>query len=796
MEQTFNEEKESGSSFDIKQFFSRVLKNYPWFLLTIALFVAGANIYLRYTVPLFQVSTYIQIKLPTDATSLLGGSPFSSSAASTSINAPDANNEIFKLQSAELIGEVVDSLKLDIAVTLIGRVKSRPLDADSLPFALSVHKAFPDHETPLYKLSLYPAYYQIEAEKKITKGVYGQAIILRGDTLAIARIEPFNVGRNNQYGLKISGRTGTINTYISRLAVVSLPKAGVGILQVSLRDELLKRAKKFIDVLIHKYDIANREFKNQSLLVEMDFLNNRLAAVSQELQQQENLVRDFKAGNRTFDVSSSANQLLGSLPGIDNKKVENDLKSGLLDLIESNIKSYNGKEEIVPNASGVQDPVLGDLIGKYNQLIFQKSNILTKGTAQDPRLAGINGQLQDLRTNILKNVANIRKEISTNVSSLATQEKTITGRFQNLPTKEKEFIEINRMMNIKQTLYTFLLQKREDKNIQLASSDVSESRIIDTRTNNSVQDPKPIVLYMIALVLGVLLPAIIILLRLLLSKTIQSRKDVEKLSIVPIVGEIAQAEKSSEEMVIRIGARTPIAEQFRTLRTNIAYLAQGFSHKVFLITSFKTEEGKSFISLNLANSIAMSEKKVVLIEFDLHQPGLADFLNAEKTIGVANFLTEDLKPEQIIQPSKDYANLSFISAGYPLPTNPGELILSKKMEILFEYLRKHYDIIIVDTPPVGAVSDALSLSQWADMSFFIVRHKYSLRSSLKLVNELSEVKKLPNMALIINGIQGNKDFGYGESYGYGYGYGDKPKKKKRTKKTLEIGIGEHATATV
>lgn len=794
MEQTFNEEKESTSSFDIKQFFSRALKSYPWFLLAIVLFVAAANIYLRYTVPLFQVITYIQIKLPTDATSLLGGSPFSSGPNTSSMNVPDANNEIFKLQSAELIGDVVDSLKLDIAVTQIGRVKSKPLDADSLPFELSVHKAFPDHETPVYKLSLYPASYKIEWDKNSSKGSYDQPIVLRGDTINIKKVEPFNISKNNLYGLKISGRTNTINTYMSRLVVVSLPKAGVGILQVSLRDELSRRAKKFIDVLINRYDVANREFKNQSLHVEMDFLNNRLASVSQELQQQENLVRDFKTGNKTFDVSSSANQLLGSLPAIDSKKVENDLKSGLLDLIESNIKSYNGKEEIVPNASGVQDAVLADLISKYNQLIFQKSNILTKGTAQDPRLAGINGQLQDLRANILKNVSNIRKEITTNVSSLATQERTITGRFQNLPTKEKEFIEINRMMNIKQTLYTFLLQKREDKNIQLASSDVSESRIIDTRSNSSVQDPKPIVLYLMAVALGFILPAIIILIKLVLSKTIQSRKDVENLTIVPIVGEIAQAEKLSEEMVITLGARTAIAEQFRTLRTNIAYLAQGFAHKVFLITSFKTEEGKSFISLNLANSIAISQKKVVLIEFDLHQPGLADFLNAEKTIGVSNFLSNDMLPEEIIQPSKDYVNLSFISAGHPLPTNPGELILSKKMETLFEYLRLHFDIIIVDTPPVGAVSDALTISQWADMSFFIVRHKYSLRSSLKLVNELSEVKKLPNMALIINGIQGNKEFGYGEGYGYGYGYGEKPKKKKRTKKPLEIGLPDQVTA--
>ena len=345
----------------------------------------------------------------------------------------------------------------------------------------------------------------------------------------------------------------------------------------------------------------------------------------------------------------------------------------LVNLVESNIKGYNGNEEIVPNSSGLNDPVLGGQISTYNQLVLQKRNILDKGTAQDPRLEPINGQLQEIRSNILKNVRNIKNEIRANNNSLSTQERAITGRFSTMPNKEKEMIDLNRVLGIKQSLYTFLLQKKEDKQLELASAEIAESRIVDAPKNVS-QYPQQSIFYLIALAAGILLPALIILARILFNNKIETRQDVEGLTKLPIAGEIGDARKKQKELVVTADNNSPEAEHFRTLRTNISYLTRGIAHKTLLVTSSKSEEGKSFISLNLANSIAIGGKKVALLEFDLRNPGISDKLNLGNTKGLANYLSDEVTLENVIQQLESSENLHFISSGYPLPSNPGEII--------------------------------------------------------------------------------------------------------------------------
>jgi capsular exopolysaccharide synthesis family protein len=330
----------------------------------------------------------------------------------------------------------------------------------------------------------------------------------------------------------------------------------------------------------------------------------------------------------------------------------------------------------------------------------------------------------------------------------------------------------------------FLMERKSEKEIELASAEIAESRIIDSRLNKKTREPQPLLIYQIALACGILIPLIVILLKTILNQKIETRKDIESATTIPVAGEIDYS-TSNSDIVMLAEAATPEAEQFRTLRTNISYLSKDKIARVMLVTSSISEEGKSFVSLNLANSYAIRSKKVVLLEFDLRSPGLSEKLNLTETIGLANYLADELPIEQAIQKVNEYDNLYFISAGYPLPPNPGEIILSHKMTSLFEYLKANFDVVVIDTPPVGLVSDAISLGKWADMSFFVVRHKYSLRTSLKLVNRLRDEKKLPMISIIINGIKGNA-FNSGNKYGgygYGYNYG-----KKKSKKSLGAGV--------
>lgn len=773
MEQV-NFEEESSKGFDIKRFFVKLGKNWYWFLLATGLFLGAAYIYLLYTPTTYNVAAYVLIKNPAEASNMLGGSAFGSNQKESWL---DVNNEIFKFKSGSTVRRVVDSMDLNIEVKTNNNGRKKVVSLDSIPFQVRIDRVNPDISSQPYKLTLRKASYTLESENQTLTGGYNQPLSVNGDSLIIQVRAGKAIPEKNEYEIQFLSESGTVSKYKSRTEIVPVPKAGEGLLQITVRDEVPERAKKFINLLVANYDIANLDHNNQALRKEMDFLNERLASVSTELDAQAKLVRDFKAGNQVFDVASSASQLLGSLPEIDAKRTEIMLRQDLVNLVESNIKSYNGKEEIVPNSNGLNDPVLASQIGSYNQLVLQKRSILDKGTQQDPRLQPINGQLDELRNNILKNVRNIKSEIRANNNSLSTQERTITGRFSTMPEKEKELIELNRVLGIKQSLYTFLLQKKEDKNLELASAEIAESRIVDGAKSVS-QYPEPSLFYMIALGAGLLLPALIIMVRVLMNNKIETRQDVEALTKLPIAGEIGDAGKKNKELVVTSDNNSPEAEHFRTLRTNISYLTRGIAHKTLLVTSSKSEEGKSFISLNLANSIAIGGKKVALLEFDLRNPGLTDKLGMGNTRGIVNFLTDEATLDDIIQPTKSSENLFFISSGFPLPNNPGEIILSKRMDLLFAHLKENFDVIIIDTPPVGPVSDALTLGRFADISFFVVRHKYTLRTTLKLVNKLSEDKKLPRLTLIINGIIDNKEFNYGNDFAYGYGYQADEKKKK------------------
>jgi tyrosine-protein kinase Etk/Wzc len=698
MEQSYVDERESSTSFDVKRFLTKVGKNYGWCIAAVVLCMAAAYTWLRVTVPLYQVAAFIQVQPPNEAANILGGSPFSSTGNANARNYPDVNGEIFKLQSAALIGEVVDSLKLDIKISPKGKV-------------------------------------QVNREAAIA---------------GIAR----------------------------RLIVAPVPKGGMGMLQVVMRDEKPERAQQIVNVLIYKYDLANYIFKNKALRSEIAFLDNRLATVNEELNTQENYVRNFKASNKINDVSSSANQLLSSLTSIDSKKSDNDYKESLLKLIETNIHAAGGREERI-NVPGLQDVDLANLVAKYNELVSQKSNILDQGAPKDLRLPPIHVKLESTRAHIVNRIASIRQELATSNNFLASQERSTTGRFVTLPEKEKDYIQVNRLLNIKQSLYVFLLQKKEDKNIEFASSGILGSRIVDWRVNG-VQDPKPSLVYAAAFLIGLLLPVMVILIRFLLNKRIETPADIYKTTTLPIAGEIALVSRLEQEMVMKKDNVSPVAEQFRTLRTNMLYVNKGTSAKVVLITSGISGEGKSFISLNFANTLAISNRKVVLVEFDLRNPGLSASLGAANTTGIANFLAEETDVASIIQPVAGYENLSFISSGNPLPANPGEIILNNRMQLLFDTLKKQFDFIILDTPPIEAVSDALALGKWADCSFFVIRHKYSLRSSLVRMNRLYEDQKLPRPGLIVNGIKPGE--GFNNVHGYGYGYGDMTRMKRKKNK--------------
>lgn len=787
MEQpTFIEEQNPSPGFDVKQLISRLGSAYLWYLLSLAVFFGAAFLYLRYTQSYYKFSSLILVKPPTSASERIGGTPFAAGESRGSDF--DVNNEISKLKSAALMGKVVDSLKLDIQISTKGQIKLDPVNADSLPFKITLKKSNPENFSPDYELSLFATSYRLQTETQVFTGNYNVPLALGSDTLLLTTRPDFK-GTDYKFVFAYLSREDAIGTYLERLEVTPVPKSGQGMLQLSVRDEFASRAQLVSGVLVDAYDIANLQHKGKALKQEMSFLNSRINEVKAELDAQEATVSNFKATNKINDVSTSANEMLGNLKIIDDKKNDNKYKGDLLDLIDNNLKASTsgGRDEIV-NANGLQDAVTSDLVAKYNDVVSQKRALLDNGTDKDPRLEAVNAKLSELRANLNKSVTAARRELSTSNNFLSAQEKNLNGRFETLPEKERNYVEVSRVLGIKQSHYMFLLQRKEDKNIEMASQAITDSRVIDSRMNSNSREPKPFIIYMIALGIALVLPTVIVLIRVLTTKKVQSRRDIEAGTTVPIAGEIGFAKNSKQQVLITTNAQSVEAEQFRTLRTNISYLAKDVASKVLLVTSSESQEGKSFVSLNMANSYAIRNKKVVLLEFDLRQPGLCDKLDISESTGLANYLQGECEIPEIIQRLQDYENLYFISAGDPLPQNPGELILNNRMDTLMKYLKEKFDVVLIDTPPVGLVSDALALGKWADLSFFVIRHRYSLRTALKLVNKLKAENRLPALSIVMNGVR-DKSYNNGVNYGYGYGYGNYGYGGNKKKKRKSLGVG-------
>ena len=777
MEQKYLDEPEESKGFDAKRLFSKLAKSYVWLILSAGVFVTGAWLYIRYTVPLYQVATFIEVKSPGEVTSnILGGSAFGQAPNAAATAQPDLNSEIFKLQSAALVQKIVDSLRLDIEVMTKGRVLDKPLHIDSLPFTINIGRFDVDENTPVYKLFVNENGFKLQHEKEQVSGIFFKPVVFKGDTITI-QPKPLVTLKKSTYLLHLPGEAGAVSKYLSRISATAVPKGGMAMLQISVRDEIPERAKQIVEVLLRNYDEANFEFKSKALRTEIEFLENRLGTVSSELSQQANKVKDFKSSNKVNDVPTSANQILGNLVTLDGRKSENQLKENLLNQVESNIREQSGQEQIIPNVTALADPGLGGIVDQYNKLVLRRKEILDRGTAQDIRLPEINSALAELKNSIYRNINSIRQQLKTSNDFIATQEQSATGRFQGMAEKEKDLNQTNRVLGVKDALYTFLQQKIEDKKMEYASAGIAGSRIIDWKISKSV-DPKPMMIYVMALALGIMLPVVVVVVKFMLNNKIETREDVQTVTSLPIAGEII-LDNSKTDLVIAEETVSPIAEQFRTLRTNISYMGYGPDQKVLMVTSSVSGEGKSFVSLNLASSLAIGGKKVVLLEFDLRNPSLSERVGFKKSAGLTNFLRGELQIDEIFKAVPELENLTFISAGAPLPLNPGEIILHPRMKVLFDYLRAHFDYVVMDTPPVEAVSDALSLGKLADISFFVLRHKYSIRPSLKLINQLHEDQKLPHISLIINGIK--PGYGFQHVYGYGYEYGQMGKTKKKKK---------------
>lgn len=776
--------KNDSGAGGFNKFIFRYLPYWPLFLFLVIIGVAGAWIYLRYTVPIYESVATILIKdekKNMDSQILQELNPFGSGKI--------VENEIEILRSRQLSREVVKNLGLYAPITQEGTVVSRSGYVFS-PVHIEVKN--PDSIKPVEKV-----YFSFDSDS-ISVKIGG-------------KVYKINEWYNTEYGelrFKINPRFKSnvepqipmyfslvpvqkvANSIRGRLTISPAGKAST-VLTLRLKDEVPQRAEDILNMLIAEYNKAAINDKNQLAANTLEFVNDRLAFVVNELDSVESRIQQYRTQYGIVDISEQGRQFLESVGATDQRLSEINIQLDVLNQVEDYV-SGKSTGRIVPSTMGIEDPLLTQLLNNLYQAQTDYDRQRQSVGENNPMLIPLQEQISTLKPAILENIQNQRRNLQASKRNIEQSSSRYSSMLRTIPTRERQLLEITRQQSIKNEIYTFLLQKREETALSYGST-VPDSRLIDAaETSGKPVSPNPFIVLLTALVLAVGVGVGIVLLKEVINRSVMFRSEIEEATSLPIIGEISH-DPSKSNIVISEGKRNFIAEQFRQLRTSLGYLGINTQKKKIMLTSSISGEGKSFISANLGISLALTGKKVVLLELDLRKPRLSEVVGVSREFGLSNYFIGEADPREIIKKVPITENLFIISSG-PIPPNPSELILNGKLQELFDYLDNHYDYILVDTAPVSPVTDAYIISPMCDASLYVVRHGYTPKSALKFLDTSNDVRKLKNAAIIFNDVKargiGKNDYGYGYGYGGGYGYGyeeDQGRKvrKKKSRKTEE-----------
>jgi tyrosine-protein kinase Etk/Wzc len=553
----------------------------------------------------------------------------------------------------------------------------------------------------------------------------------------------------------------------------------------------LQRGQDFINQLLEMYNRNTNNDKNEIAQKTAEFIDERIGIISKELGSTEANLETFKRDAGITDLTSEAQIALAGNAEYEKKSVENRTQISLVNDLR---KYLRGNEyEVLPSNVGLQDAALIGAIERYNEMLMERKRLLRTSTENNPTIVNLDTSIRAMKANVQATLEGTLQGLMITKESLDREASRYSRRISNAPGQERAYVSIARQQEIKAGLYLMLLQKREENAIALAAT-ANNAKIIDEAIADDIPvSPKRSMIYLIALVLGVGIPVGIIYLIELTKFKIEGRADVEKLTSVPVVGDIPLTDEKNDKngsIAVFENKNNLMSETFRNIRTNLQFMLDN-DQKVILVTSTVSGEGKSFVSSNLAISLSLLGKKVVIVGLDIRKPGLNKvFQLSNKEKGITQYLSN---PEtdlmELVQPSDVNKNL-FILPGGTVPPNPTELLARNGLDRAIEILKKNFDYVILDTAPIGMVTDTLLIGRIADLSVYVCRADYTHKAEYTLINELSFEKKLPNLCTVINGVdlkkrkygyyygygKYGKHYGYGKRYGYGYGYGQDAKR--------------------
>lgn len=765
--------------------------HYLWlFILMIALALIGAWLYLRYTPPKYNVSATMLIR-----TENMRGGGGENAFADLLLFKENINkqNEILILQSRSMMARVVRALGLQSSYYVVGNVKTTNIYKES-PFVVQLIP--PVNEQKGFRLELHfvsPDKFRIgEAPKEY---VMGEIITMSGFKFRVMPKE--SIYSDFSYKDYIYEWRPVDQAAISIKSGLQIKPADErsSLLQLNYVTENPTLGADIINTLMAEYNESAVQDKNEINRKMLAFIDDRLQYVEKQLDSVEKDMQHYRTSQQVINLEAQS-QLYFSNAGAMNQNIRDQhIQLQVVNLLQNYLSDPSRARQLVPSTLGITDPTLMQLTDAYNQLLLQRSNELQTGATENSLvIKNIDKDIEAARQKLLGNLENIKKAYEQALNTLERENKELQRQIASIPAKEQATRERARQQEIKQDLYLYLLQKKEESAIAQAST-IANARVLDHALNAANQiSPNKSRVYLMAILLGMLAPVVIIYIIGLLNDKVTVKTDVIKGTRAPIIAEVGH---SNQESVLLFPAksRSVIAEQLRILRSNLQFFLTDKADKpVILVTSSFSGEGKSFISTNLGATLAIAGKRTVILEFDMRKPKILAGLGLTKGNGITNYLVGAATLEQLPKQVPDIEGLYVIPCG-PVPPNPAEILLTGKIDELFNWLRSRFDAIIIDTAPIGLVSDAIVLSKYADMTLYVIRQRYTHIKQIGFIEELYQQNKLPRMALLINdviarGVKGYYGYG-GQSYGYGYGYGkysedyfDKESHSSRKRKKL------------
>ncbi|GGF12500.1 GumC family protein [Flavobacterium limi] len=786
MQDFYNEGVEDEiNEVNLREQLDKYLIHWKWFILSAFLCLVLAFLYLRYTTPSYEATTSILVKDEKKGGMLSELSAFTDLGGLSGSLKSNVDNEIEILKSRTLVESTIKELDLNVSLFVEGNVVDRDIygEAPVNVYFINKTESF-DEANVVLKLDLLsnnsfslentivnqPAVKVILSKKKQFE--FGEKIPTKIGTLIIGKTAFYklsNIGKDKSIRIIVSPLDNVTASFKNRLKVEPISKTS-SVVNVSVTDPVQKKAEDFLNSMIQIYNEDAAQDKNFISENTSKFISERLALITQELDGVEQDVESFKKSNRLTDIESEAKLFIEGSSEYDKKGVETEIQlnvvSSLLDFIK---KSTN--EDLLPTNIITDNGDTGGLIASYNQLVLDRNRILKSATTENPSVIKLDQQITSLKSNVATSLRRMQSNLQIQNRDLKSQENILNNKIGKIPVQERQFRVIARQQKVKEELYLYLLQKREETAISLAATEPN-ARVIDAAKSNKIPvSPKKNVIYLAGLLIGLLIPFGIIYGHDLLDTKIKSRLDLEGKTQIPFIGDIPTSEDANE--LIKTESRTSSAEAIRIVRTNLEFMLtnvpEGLAKTIFVTSTFPAE-GKTLVSVNLAATFALSGRKVLLVGMDIRNPKFMDYF-AMPNFGLTNYLSSnDADINKYIIKHNDYDNFYILPSGV-IPPNPAELLMGKNVDKLFEILKKEYDYIIVDTAPVSLVADTLLIAKNADTFVYVMRANVLEKRMLSIANTFYREKKLPNMCIVLNDTDSTK------GYGYGYGYGVKAEKK-------------------